>query len=219
MASSNLLPQASAFATLRQFARKRNDNAETCEMCSRELASEHAHLLETANRKLICACEACAILFSGNQNLKFKRVPRDVRFLSDFRLTDAQWDSLMIPIEMAFLYYSTPHGKVVAYYPSPAGPTESLLSLNTWNDVIQENAILNELRTDVEALLVNRVGAGRGVKPEYYVVPIDECYKLVGLIRMHWRGLSGGTEVWREVGQFFAELKAKAGAPNGEQHA
>jgi hypothetical protein len=219
VASSNLLPKASAFATLRQFARKRNDNAETCEMCSRELASEHAHLLETANRKLICACEACAILFSGNQNLKFKRVPRDVRFLSDFRLTDAQWDSLMIPIEMAFLYYSTPHGKVVAYYPSPAGPTESLLSLNTWNDVIQENAILNELRTDVEALLVNRVGAGRGVKPEYYVVPIDECYKLVGLIRMHWRGLSGGTEVWREVGQFFAELKAKAGAPNGEQHA
>ena len=219
MASSNLLPKASAFATLRQFARKRNDNAETCEMCSRELASEHAHLLETANRKLICACEACAILFSGNQNLKFKRVPRDVRFLSDFRLTDAQWDSLMMPIEMAFLYYSTPHGKVVAYYPSPAGPTESLLSLDTWNEVIQENVILNELRTDVEALLVNRVGAGRGVKPEYYVVPIDECYKLVGLIRMHWRGLSGGTEVWREVGQFFAELKAKAGAPNGEQHA
>ena len=219
MASSNLLPKASAFATLRQFARKRNDNVETCEMCSRELASEHAHLLETASRKLICACEACAILFSGNQNLKFKRVPRDVRFLSDFRLTDAQWDSLMIPIEMAFLYYSTPHGKVVAYYPSPAGPTESLLALDTWNEVIQENVILNELRTDVEALLVNRVGAGRGVKPEYYVVPIDECYKLVGLIRMHWRGLSGGTEVWREVGQFFAGLKAKAGAPNGEQHA
>ena len=188
-------------------------------MCSRELASEHAHLLETANRKLICACEACAILFSGNQNLKFKRVPRDVRFLSDFRLTDAQWDSLMIPIEMAFLYYSTPHGKVVAYYPSPAGPTESLLSLDTWNEVMQENVILNELRTDVEALLVNRVGAGRGVKPEYYVVPIDECYKLVGLIRMHWRGLSGGTEVWREVGQFFAALKGKAGVPNGEQHA
>jgi hypothetical protein len=219
VASSNLLPKASAFATLRQFARKRNENVETCEMCSRELASEHAHLLETANRKLICACEACAILFSGNQNLKFKRVPRDVRFLSDFRLTDAQWDSLMMPIEMAFLYYSTPHGKIVAYYPSPAGPTESLLSLDTWNDVIQENVILNELRTDVEALLVNRVGAGRGVNPEYYMVPIDECYKLVGLIRMHWRGLSGGTEVWREVGQFFAELKAKAGVPNGEQHA
>jgi hypothetical protein len=188
-------------------------------MCSRDLASEHAHLLETVSRKLVCSCEPCAILFSGNQNLKFKRVPRDVRFLSDFRLTDAQWDSLMIPIEMAFLFYSTPHGKVMAYYPSPAGPTESLLSLETWNDVIQENMVLNELRSDVEALLVNRVGAGRGVKPEYYVVPIDECYKLVGLIRMHWRGLSGGIEVWREVGTFFAGLKVKAGVPIGEQHA
>ena len=219
MASSNPLPKASAFATLRQFARRRIGNVETCEMCSRELASEHAHLLETASRKLICACEACAILFSGNQNLKFKRVPRDVRFLTDFRLTDAQWDSLMIPIEMAFFSYSTPRGKVMAYYPSPAGPMESLLLLDTWNDVVQENAILNELRSDVEALLVNRVGAGRGVKPEYYVVPIDECYKLVGLIRMHWRGLSGGTEVWREVGNFFKELKVKAGAVNGEHHA
>ena len=171
-------------------------------MCSRELASEHAHLLETASRKLICACEGCAILFSGKQNL-----------------SDAQWDSLMIPIEMAFLFYSTPHGKVMAYYPSPAGPTESLLSLDTWNDVVQENVVLNELCPDVEALLVNRVGAPHGVKPEYYVVPIDECYKLVGLIRMHWRGLSGGTEVWREVGNFFAKLKAKAGVASGEQHA
>lgn len=219
MASSNLLPKASAFTTLRQFARKRNENVETCEMCSHEMTAEHAHLLETVSRKLICACEACAILFSGNQNLKFKRVPRDVRFLSDFRLTDAQWDSLMIPIEMAFLFYSTPHGKVMAYYPSPAGPTESLLSLDTWNDVVQENEILNELRSDVEALLVNRVGAARGVKPEYYAVPIDECYKLVGLIRMHWRGLSGGTEVWREVGNFFKELKVKSGAAVGQPHA
>jgi Family of unknown function (DUF5947) len=217
--SLNLLSKASAFATLRQFARKRNENVETCEMCSREIAAEHAHLLETVSRKLICVCEACAILFGGNQNLKFKRVPRDVRFLSDFRLTDAQWDSLMIPIEMAFLFYNTSQGRVMAYYPSPAGPTESLLSLETWKDVVQENEILNELRPDVEALLVNRVGAERGVNPEYYVVPIDECYKLVGLIRMRWRGLSGGTEVWREVGNFFAELKVKAGAAVGEPHA
>ena len=58
------------------------------------------------------------------------------------------------------------------------------------------------------ALLVNRVGHVRGAAPaEYYLVPIDECYKLVGLIRTHWRGLSGGTEVWREIGAFFAALK------------
>jgi len=80
---------------------------------------------------------------------------------------------------MAFLFHSTPHGRVVAFYPSPAGATESLLSMETWNDVVQENPVLLELQPDVEALLVNRVGAGRGVAPAFYVVPIDECYKLV----------------------------------------
>lgn len=188
-------------------------------MCSADLGPEHQHLIEPAARKLICSCDACAILFSGHSGAKYKRVPREVRFLRDFRMTDGQWDGLMIPIEMAFLFHSTPHGKVVAFYPSPAGATESLLSLETWNDVVQENPILEKMQADVEALLVNRVGCGRGVTPEFYIVPIDECYKLVGLIRMHWRGLSGGTEVWREVGQFFADLKKKSVGNSAEAHA
>jgi hypothetical protein len=58
---------------------------------------------------------------------------------------------------------------------------------------------------------VNRVGHVRGAAPaEYYLVPIDECYKLVGLIRAHWRGLSGGTDVWREIQSFFSALKKRA---------
>jgi hypothetical protein len=113
---------------------------------------------------------------------------------------------------MAFFFKSTPHGKVMALYPSPAGPTESLLSLDTWADIAQMNPILSEMEADVSALLVNRVGHARGSSSaEYYLVPIDECYKLVGLIRTHWRGLSGGTEVWRELGAFFAALKNRAG--------
>ena len=184
-------------------------------MCSSELAVEHQHLIDASTRKLICACDACTILFSGHSSVKYKRVPRRIQYLNDFRLTDGQWDSLMIPIELAFLFTSTPHGKVVAFYPSPAGATESLLSLETWDEVVLENPVLNEIEPDVEALLVNRVGAVRGVQPQFYIVPIDECYKLVGLIRMHWRGLSGGTEVWREVGEMFAELKRKAGALAG----
>jgi hypothetical protein len=211
--------QESAFAALRQFARKRTP-VERCEMCSRELASEHEHLVEPASRKLICACEACAILFDGQSGTKYKRVPRRVRFLADFQLTDAQWDGLMVPIDMAFFFKSTPHGKVVALYPSPAGPTESLLSLETWVDIEQANPILKSMEPDVSALLVNRVGHNRGsVAAEYYVVPIDECYKLVGLIRTHWRGLSGGTEVWREIGAFFTALKRRAGVGRGGEHA
>jgi hypothetical protein len=213
------LLQESAFATLRQFARKRTP-VERCEMCSRELAPEHEHLVEPASRKLICACEACAILFDGQSGTKYKRVPRRVRFLADFQLTDAQWDGLMVPIDMAFFFKSTPHGKVVALYPSPAGPTESLLSLETWVDIEQANPILKTMEPDVSALLVNRVGHNRGsVAAEYYVVPIDECYKLVGLIRTHWRGLSGGTEVWREIGAFFTALKRRAGVGRGGEHA
>ena len=213
------LLQESAFATLRQFARKRTP-VERCEMCSRELAPEHEHLVEPASRKLICACEACAILFDGQSGTKYKRVPRRVRFLADFQLTDAQWDGLMVPIDMAFFFKSTPHGKVVALYPSPAGPTESLLSLETWVDIEQANPILKTMEPDVSALLVNRVGHNRGsVAAEYYVVPIDECYKLVGLIRTHWRGLSGGTEVWREIGAFFAALKKRAGFGHEGAHA
>jgi hypothetical protein len=211
--------QESAFAALRQFARKRTP-VERCEMCSRELAPEHEHLVEPANRRIICSCGACAILFEGQSGTKYKRVPRRVLFLRDFQLTDGQWDGLMVPIEMVFFFRSSPHGKVIALYPSPAGPTESLLPLETWGDIEQANPILSGMEADVTALLVNRVGHVRGSVPaEYYLVPIDECYKLVGLIRAHWRGLSGGTEVWREVGAFFAVLKKKTGVGQGGSRA
>ncbi len=202
--------QDNAFAALRNFAQKRTP-VERCEMCARELGPEHDHLVDPANRKLICACQACAILFDG-QSEKYKRVPRRVRFLQDFQLSDIQWDGLLVPIEMAFFFKSTPHGKVIALYPSPAGPTESLLSLEAWGDIEQGNPVLREMDADVMALLVNRVGHTRGfTRAEYYLVPIDECYKLVGLIRAHWHGLSGGTEVWREISAFFMALKKRAG--------
>jgi hypothetical protein len=200
----------SAIGSLRRFVRPRAPAsvAERCEMCGAELSAEHPHLVEPLSRQMACACEACAILFSGETGTKtkYKRVPRRIRHLPDFRLTDAQWDALMIPIRLAFFFHSTPDGRVLALYPSPAGPTESLLALDSWNEVVEDNPVLREMEPDVEALLVNRVG-GEG---EYYLVPIDECYKLVGLIRAHWRGLSGGTEVWREIKGFYAGLKERA---------
>lgn len=178
-------------------------------MCSTPLGSAHQHLLEPARRQLLCSCDACAILFSSQT--KYKRVPRVVRCLTDFRMTDAQWDGLMMPINMAFFFKSTPLDRVVALYPSPAGATESLQSLESWADIVSENPALSEMEADVEALLVNRIGYARGLSAaDYYVVPIDECFKLVGLIRSRWQGLSGGTEVWREIGQFFMELNSRS---------
>lgn len=201
----------SAFARVSQLARKRF-GVERCEMCALELGPEHGHLVEPAGRKLICACNACAILFEGQAGTKYKRVPREIIYLKDFQLTDAQWDGLAVPIEMAFFFNSSPLAKIVALYPSPAGPMESLLPLDTWTEIVSANPVLSGMQADVAALLVNRVGHERAAVPaEYFLVPIDECYKLVGLIRAHWRGLSGGTEVWREINSFFATLKKKSG--------
>lgn len=199
-----------AFGSVRELARRRR-SVELCELCSAELPPGHPHMVEPGQRKLLCACDACALLFSGRANPRFKRVPRSIRLLSDFRMTDAQWDGLMIPINMAFFSKNSVEERVVALYPSPAGATESLLELETWNDVVRENPILDAMESDVEALLVNRIGHARGAAPpEYYILPVDECFRLVGLIRARWHGLSGGTEVWQEIGQFFATIKTKA---------
>ena len=207
---SEATQSGTSFGILRQFVR-RASTVETCEMCSRELANNHQHLLEPLSRKLVCACDACAILFNAQGQTKYKRVPRRIRFLPGFRMTDSQWDGLMMPINMAFFFKSSPQDRVIALYPSPAGATESLLSFDTWDDIERDNPPLLEMEADVEALLVNRIGHSRGFsQPEYYIVPIDECFKLVGLIRSRWQGLSGGTEVWREIGQFFNTLKSRS---------
>jgi hypothetical protein len=206
----NPLATHRSMSLLRGLARKR-EAVERCELCAAELTRDHQHLLEPIHSKVICACGACSILFTSSGETKYKRVPRRVRFLPNFQLTDGQWDSLTIPINMAFFFESTPDKRVVALYPSPAGPIESLLPLDAWSDIVQENPLLANLQPDVEALLVNRIAQARGAGgAEYFMAPIDECYKLVGLIRNSWRGFSGGTEVWREIAKFFAALKEKA---------
>jgi hypothetical protein len=207
-----------AFGALRQFIRRKRDG-ERCELCSAEVATDHPHLIEPGSRKLLCACDACAILFGG-MGTKYKRVPRRVLALTDFCLPDGQWESLMVPINMAFFYRSTPDARMVALYPSPAGATESLLPLETWKDIEDSNPVLRDMEADVEALLVNRIAHARGVSPaEYYLLPIDECFKLVGVIRTNWRGLSGGAEVWKEIGEFFGGLKARATVVSEQAHA
>jgi hypothetical protein len=100
-------------------------------------------------------------------------------------------------------------------YPSPAGATESLLNLESWDDIASQSRVLQAMQPDVEALLINRVGPAR----EYFLAPIDECYRLVGLIRLHWKGLSGGTEVWKEIQGFFNNLKSRCSSNTERMHA
>ena len=210
-----------ALGVLRAFrgARRPASRAlEHCELCSVELYSEHPHLVELASRQLVCACTACALLFDGLERGKYKRVSDRIRFLPHFSMSDAQWDSLIIPINLAFFFRSSVEDRTIAYYPSPAGAVESMLSLDTWTAIVETNPVLEELRSDIEALLVNRIRRP-GNAAGYYIAPIDECYRLVGLIRGHWKGLSGGAEVWDEIDRFFADLGSRAAVAGGGAHA
>jgi hypothetical protein len=212
-----------AFGALRQFTRSRRSSAESlerCELCSAGLAHEHPHLVELATRTIFCACDPCALLFDNAAVGKYKRVSRYALHLADFEMTDAQWDGLLIPINMAFFFRSSLENRVVALYPSPAGAVESLLPMEVWQEIEQSHAALLQLKPDIEALLVNRVGQARGLaQAEYYIAPIDDCYRLVGVIRMNWKGLSGGTEVWTEIGRFFSDLRARSEVVNEVPHA
>jgi hypothetical protein len=193
--------------TLRQFV-PRKPRAERCEFCRAELGSGHRHLLELSSRQLTCVCDACAVLFPGRSQMKYAHVPRRVRSLKDFRLSDAQWDSLLIPISLAFFAHDSVQDRPTATYPSPAGPTGSTLRLETWEAIVSENPILGQMEPDTEALLVNRVANAR----DYYLAPIDRCYELTGLIRKYWHGFSGGAEVWEKIDRFFAALNEARGA-------
>jgi Family of unknown function (DUF5947) len=203
----------SPLASLRTFAGNQLNSPtahrpaiEQCELCSVRLAPQHRHLLEMPTQKIACACDACALRFQDVVEGRFKLIPRDARCLPDFTISNLDWENFALPINLAFFFYSTPRGKMMAYYPSPAGATESLLSLDAWAELVRQNRSLTEMQTDVEALLVNRAGQAR----DYFIAPIDKCYELVGTIRMHWRGLSGGQEVWDKIGNFFTQLKETA---------
>lgn len=212
-----------AFGALRRLTRTRRPASravEHCELCGAGLAHKHPHLVELASRQILCACDACAMLFDGGEKLRYKRVSRRALCLTNFHMSDGQWESLLIPINMAFFFHSSLEGRMIALYPSPAGAVESLLPLEAWNEIAESNRELLQLQPDIEALLVNRVGHAHGMSSaECYIAPIDECYRLVGLIRTNWKGLSGGTEVWTEIGRFFSNLRSRADVVSGGSNA
>jgi hypothetical protein len=193
-----------ALAALRRFARPRAPR-ERCDLCAADIGEPHRHLFAPTERKLACACDACSILFSGGQG-RYRLVPNRGKYWPDFQMDDAEWQAMNVPINLAFFTLSSTAEKIVAYYPSPAGATVSEVLADAWESLKRDNPRLAKMQPDVEALLVNRVGPAR----DYFLAPIDECYKLVGLIRSNWRGLSGGADVWKTIAEFFKELREKS---------
>lgn len=184
------------------------EDVEQCELCSAVVPSGHQHLLDTAARRLVCSCRACATLFSdatiGGRSLRL--IPSDVRRMNQMNDADLFWAELGIPVDLAFFFYDTSAARTVALYPSPMGATESQLSLDAWGRFTAANPALASILPDVEALLVNRTKQ----RNEHWIAPIDACYTLAGIIRTNWKGLGGGDDVWRELDRFFDDLRARA---------
>jgi hypothetical protein len=181
---------------------------ERCELCNTPITRSHRHLLELSSRELLCTCRPCSLLFDrgGSGAGRYKLVPERRLRLESFSMSDQAWEELRIPVDMAFFFRSSDAERVLAYYPGPMGATESQLELRSWQDLERRNPILAGLDSDVEALLVNRASGA----DSQWLVPLDECYALVGVIRTHWRGLTGGREVWQQLERFFDELDSRA---------
>jgi hypothetical protein len=212
LASSRLRRLAEGSTSRRQAAQER------CDMCGEPIPAQHRHMLDLSSGELMCACRACALLFDSKAAGAghYRLVPERRLRLADFALDDAMWEELRLPVDMAFFFRSSREGRVMAFYPSPMGPTESLLGLEGWQELETANPVLRTLEPDVEALLVNRARGAR----QHWLVPIDECYGLVGLIRTRWKGLTGGREVWDAIARFFEELDRRsraASSSEGEQ--
>jgi len=182
---------------------------ETCEMCSAPLTRKHGHVIDIQSRKIICSCRPCYLLFThaGAGGGRFRSVPERYVKLSEPSLRSS-WESLEIPVGVAYFIYNSSLSKMVALYPSPGGATESGLSLETWNTLLESVPVLRTLEPDVEALLVCRTQD----RSEAWIAPVDACYELVGRIRRSWEGFQGGEAAWAQIDAFFNGL-----TPSGEE--
>lgn len=189
---------------------------ERCELCAELIPDEHGHVVDIVSRALMCACRPCYMVFApeGAGGNRFRAVPDRYLSFADFALSGAQWDALQIPVGVAFFFMNSALDQVAAFYPSPAGATESTLSLDAWDQIVAANADLATLRPDVEAFLVRSADRQQQVaqRPECYLVPIDVCYELVGELRRLWKGFDGGSEAHAALDAFFDRIRAKADA-------
>ena len=182
-----------------------SEEVEYCDMCGLSIPADHRHLLDLKERRIVCACESCWAMRSGEGD--YRPTGNRTLWLADLTLPEEVWASFQIPIGLAFFMRSTVTECVVAMYPSPAGATESELHFESWERMLELNPVLRELEPDIEGLIVNRLSE----PPMYAIAPIDRCYALTGAIKATWEGISGGTGVGAAVTDFFEDLQRTAG--------
>jgi Family of unknown function (DUF5947) len=179
---------------------------ERCEMCAEAIADEHQHVVNLEGRQLMCVCRGCYLLFTDTEaDLRYRAIPDRYLAFGDFALDRRAWEALQIPVGLAFFFRNSVLERTVAFYPGPAGATESELDLQAWNDIRAVDARVDTIAADTEALLV-RVPEDETSSPQAYLVPIDACYEFIGRLRMMWRGFDGGHNARNYIDEFFEQL-------------
>ncbi len=175
-----------------------------CELCPLSLADDHKHLLDLEERRIICVCPTCWSIRSGDA--RYRPTGSRTLWLEPFELTDELWAAFQIPIGLAFFLRSSSTGAIVGLYPSPAGATECELDLVAWQQLVSANPVLEDLDPDAEALIVNRMATPH----VHAIAPLDDCYRLVGIIKSTWEGINGGAAMEAAVQSYFDDLRVVA---------
>ncbi len=195
------------FAALQKLLKKRPPAApgERCDYCAVPIGPEHSHLVDLKARRILCSCRPCYLVFapSGAAQGRYKTVPTRYERIDGFAVDDASWDELQIPISLAFFFRNSQEDKMSAFYPGPAGATESQLTFEVWDAIAARYPALATVQPDVEAILIHR---RKDAPARCAIVPIDAAYELVGVMRTNWRGFDGGEEVWARIDAFFAKV-------------
>jgi Family of unknown function (DUF5947) len=190
--------------TIRRAA-QRSAKAECCGLCAGVVGAQHRHVLDEQDGSLLCACTPCSLLFERDAagGGRYQLVPT-----RRTRLAQVPIERLDVPVGLAF-FVQQRDGRVMAHYPSPLGTTEAELTAAAWRTVVAGSSALGELRPLVEGLMTWT--GYRSGHDQQWIVPLDDCYRLVAVIRRSWKGMSGGSAVWQEVARFFADLERPHG--------
>ena len=184
---------------------------ERCEMCSEAIADEHQHVVNVEGRQLMCVCRLCYLLFTDTEaTLRYRAIPDRYLAFGDFALDRRLWEALQIPVGLAFFFKNSALGRTVAFYPGPAGATESELDLAAWNEIRTADPRVDMLADDTEAVLVRVSRDDETTAPQSYLLPIDACYEFVGRLRMLWHGFDGGQQVREFIDEFFRLLDERS---------
>ena len=194
------------FAMRSRRARRAREGA-VCELCAAPIGEPHRHIVDRTDRRLLCACAACAFLFPDDSASRYRAVPTRPRHDPSWTLTEEELTRLGVPVGLVFFFRAETLSRWVAVFPSPAGATEADLPDHSWDPIVESSPLVRTMKADVEGLLVHRKRSGETFT---LVAPIDACYALTAVLRTKWKGIDGGDDVRVAVDEFLGRLAAAA---------